>query len=119
MLSIKSTSKELSKVERYLMTQSQDMTMLQNVEDGTAIEVAAYCFYEDFKEDKEETVSLLSILTPDNRVFVTQSATFARSFSDIADIFYDEGVYDSFTIIKISGKTNAGRPFINCKLDVR
>ena len=119
MLSIKSVSKELTKVERYLMTQSQDMTMLQNVEDGTAIEVAAFCQYEDYKEDKEETVSLLSILTPDNRVFVTQSATFTRSFRDIADVFHDDDGYEPFTIIKLSGKTNAGRPFINCALDVR
>ena len=119
MLTIKDSSKELTKVERYFMTQSQAMEMLQNVEDGVKIPVAAFCLYEDYKEDEEKTVTLLSILTPDNRVFVTQSKTFMRSFGDIADVFReDNGEYDAFTIVKVSGKTKAGRPFVNCVLDI-
>ena len=119
MLTIKSSSKELSKVERYLMTQGQGMEMLQNVEDGSKIPVSAFCIYEDYKETDETTVTLLSILTPDNKVFVTQSATFIRSFGDIADVFANEdGTYDAFTVVKISGKTKAGRPFVNCVLDI-
>ena len=56
----------------------------------------------------------MSIITPDNRVYSCQSATFKRSVKDIANIMKDK----DFTIIKTSGKTKSNRDYINCVLDV-
>ena len=64
-------------------------------------------------EETGEVSSLLGILDPDGNSYVTQSATFKRSFADIADIF-DDG--EKFSIKKISGQTKAGRPYVNCVL---
>lgn len=57
---------------------------------------------------------MLSIITPEKKVYSCQSATFKRSISDIHSVMETT----PFTVIKISGKTKAGRDFINCVLDV-
>lgn len=112
---INSQSKELTKVERYRLTLSPEIKTIQNLPDDTKIEVSAFCEFDDINEDTGEVAHLLGILDSEGNSFVTQSATFKRSFSDIADIFYDEGTA-SFTIRKISGKTSSGRDYVNCVL---
>lgn len=113
MITIKNTSRELTKVEEYLMTSSPAMKVMNSLEDGTSLPVLASLVFEDTK-DNGEVVEILSILTEANVVYSCQSQTFKRSFNDIASIM--EG--SEFSIVKTSGKTKAGRDFINCELDV-
>lgn len=113
MVEIKSTSRELTKVERYRLTLSPEIKTVQDLDDGTVISVVAFCEFNDVDEASGEVSSLLGILADDGSSYVTQSATFKRSFKDIADIF-DDG--EQFSIKKISGVTKAGRPYVNCVL---
>lgn len=114
MVTIKATSREFTIVEKYLMTTSPDMTSMKDVADGEKIEVDGYLTFEDVKEKTGEVVEVLSIITPEKKVYSCQSATFKRSISDIHSVMETT----PFTVIKISGKTKAGRDFINCVLDV-
>ena len=110
---IKKTSRELTKVERYRLTLSPEIKTIQNLADDSIIKVAAFCEFVDVDEETGEVSNLLGILDPDGNSYVTQSKTFMRSFSDIADIF-DDG--EEFSIKKISGLNKAGRPYVNCVL---
>lgn len=114
MIKINETSRELTKVERYLMTASPAMVSMKDVEDGTSLPVLAWCTFTDEKETTGEAVDLLSILTKDGEVYSCQSATFKREFMTIVDLMEDDG----FSVIKFSGVTKAGRDFISCKLDI-
>lgn len=113
---IKRTSRELTKVERYRMTLSPEIKTMQDIEDGVIINVSAFCEFDDVNIETGEISNLLGILDKDGTSYVTQSATFRRSFYDIADIFASEDGYDDFAVKKISGKNKAGRPFVNCVL---
>ena len=114
MIKIKETSREFTPVEKYLMTTSPDITTMKNLADGEKIVVDGFLTFDDVKDKTGEIVEVLSIITPEKKVYSCQSATFKRSISDI------NGVMETtpFTVIKISGKTKAGRDFINCILDV-
>lgn len=113
MITVTRTSRELTKVEEYLMTQATGIEVVKNLPDGTAIEVVAWCEFVDHKKDGED-VELLSILDSNKKAYSCQSATFKRAFMDIATLMGNE----DFTIIKTSGQTKAGRPYVNCELDV-
>lgn len=105
---------EYNEIEKYLMTISPAIVSMKTLPDGEKIPVKKYMIFEDVKENTGEAVEILSILTPDNKVYSAQSKTFKRSFNDITAIVGEQ----PFTIIKTSGKTKAGRDFINCILDV-
>ena len=108
------SNQEYNEIEKYLMTISPAIESMKNLPDGEKIPVKKYMVFEDVKEKTGELVEILSILTPDNKVYSAQSGTLKRSFNDIVKIMGDK----PFTIIKTSGKTKAGRDFINCILDV-
>lgn len=108
------SNQDYNEIEQYLMTISPAIESMKNLPDGERIPVKKYMRFEDIKESTGETVEILSILTPDNKVYTAQSTTLKRSFKDIVNIMGDK----PFTIIKTSGKTKAGRDFINCILDV-
>jgi hypothetical protein len=114
MIKINETSRELTKVEKYLMTASPAMVSMKDVEDGTSISVLAWCTFTDVKETTGESVDLLSILTTSSEVYSCQSETFKREFLTIVNLMEN----DDFSVIKFSGKTKAGRDFISCKLDI-
>jgi len=97
------SNQEYNVIEKYLMTISPSIESMKNLPDGKKIPVKKYMIFQYVKENTGETVEILSILTPDNKVYSAQSATVKRSFNDI---------------IKTSGKTKANRDFINCILDV-
>ena len=90
------------------MTKNPEIKVIKNLEDGDTIEVQNFCIYEDDEKD----VTILSIMDSTGEVFACQSSTFRSNFLDIADIYDGE----TFTIKKISGKTKAGRDYINCTL---
>ena len=113
MIEIKTTSREFTEVEQYLMTIAPSIQSLKDVEDGTHITVNGILEFTDIKENTGEAVDVMSIITPDKKVYSCQSSTFKRSIKDISNIMKGK----EFTVIKTSGKTKAGRDFINCVLD--
>ena len=108
-------SRDLTKVEEYLMTQDASIVVIKDVPDSTLISVKAWCIFIDHKEKdgKPEDVELLSVLDDNNQAYSCQSATFKRSFLDIANLMGE----DKYSIIKRSGTTKAGRPFVDCSMD--
>lgn len=113
MVEIKEMSREFTKVERYLMTTAPDIEPLKNIDDGASIQIDGYLIFDDVKDDGE-IQEIVSIITPDKKVYSGQSATFKKSLKDIESVMDGE----KFSIIKISGKTKVGRDYINCILDV-
>lgn len=112
MVEIKEMSREFTKVEKYLMTTAPDIKALKNIDDGESIPIDGYLIFDDIK-DNGDVQEIVSIMTPDKRVYSGQSATFRQSLKDIESVMEGE----KFSIIKISGKTKAGRDYINCTLD--
>ena len=114
MVEIKNCSREFTEVEQYLMTIAPAIISMKDVPDGTRITVDGILTFTDTKESTGEITDILSIITPEKKVYSCQSSTFKRSIRDISNIMKGK----SFTIVKTSGKTKAGRDFINCVLDV-
>lgn len=113
MVEIKEMSKDFTKVDIYRMTLDNGITSCKDLEDGTEIEVEGYITYLDIKENgKEEEV--FAIKATDGKVYACTSKTFARNVRDMAKLYEDEG--GIFTIIKMSGKTKADKPFIMATL---
>lgn len=112
MVEIKEMSREFTKVEKYLMTTAPDIEPLKNINDGESIPIDGYLIFDDIKDNGEKH-EILSIITPDKKVYSGQSVTFRESLEDIYSLMENE----KFSIIKISGKTKAGREYINCTLD--
>lgn len=113
MVEITRTSRDFTKVEQYLMTVASGITSLKDVPDGQSITVSGIIEFNDVKETTGEVAEIVSIITPDNKVYSAQSRTVKRSLSDIEKIMDGE----QFSIIKTSGTTKAGRTFINVELD--
>lgn len=112
MVEIKEMSREFTKVEKYLMTTAPDIEPLKNIADGESIPVDGYIIFDDIKDDGD-VQELVSIITPEKKVYSGQSATFRQSLKNIENVMDGE----KFSIVKISGKTKAGRNYINCILD--
>ena len=112
-ITIKETSRQFTEVEQYLMTIAPSIISLKDVTDGEKITVDGVLIFEDSK-DGDDAVDIMSIITPEKKVYSCQSATFKRSIEDIANIMQGK----PFTVIKTSGLTKAGRSFINCVLDI-
>lgn len=114
MVEITRESREFDKVEKYLMTVAPGITSLKDVPDGTSITVSGIIEFNDVNEATGDASELVSIITPDKKVYSAQSKTVHRSLSDIEKIMDGE----QFAIIKTSGMTKAGRTFINVELDI-
>lgn len=112
MITIIRKSRDFTKVEEYLMTTSPTIISMKDVEDGTSIKVDGTLYFTDNKGDEESEI--LSVITPDKTVYSCQSATFKRSLEDIMCVM--DG--DPFSVIKTSGISKGGRPYINCQLDL-
>lgn len=113
MINIIEKSKDFDKVDEYLMTKGKDTHSVKDVEDGTSIMVDGYIIFTDTKKDGTE-IEVMSIITPEKEVYATQSQTFKESLLDIISIMGD----GTAPIVKISGTTKAGRPYVDCKLDI-
>lgn len=115
-ITIKEMSREMDEIEQYLMTISPAIVSMKDVEDGTSIAVDGTLIFTDEKEKNGEIqkVDILSIITPDKKVYSCQSVTFKRSLKDIEKIMNGK----PFAVLKMSGTTNAGRPYIDCQLDI-
>ena len=105
-------SKELTKIEQYMLMVDKGAESMKDVPDGTTIPVAVWCSYEDEKEDGNAT-EITAIMDTSGKVYAFQSVTFRKSLEKIHEVFGDE----PYAIIKESGKTKTGRDFIDCRLD--
>ncbi len=113
MITITNQTKEFTPVERYLLTTAPTIKTVKTLSDGDVITVAGYLEFIDEKENSE-TAELMSIITTDNVVYSTQSATFKRSIKDIESVM--QGF--PFPVKKISGQSKAGRKYVDCVLDI-
>ena len=105
------TSKELTAQEIYFLTMSPTVQKMSDAE-NQIIEVAAWVVYEDLNS-KDEMQSILSIKTPENEIFATNSATFREDFVKMNELFNSMG--ETVSAIKVtSGKSKADRKFITC-----
>ena len=112
MITITNTTKEFTAIEKYLMTKAPTIKSVKTLQDGDVINVAGYLEFVDEKDDGT-TAEIMSIITTDNNVYSTQSATFKRSIKDIVGI-----MKFPFPVKKISGQSKAGRNFVDCVLDI-
>lgn len=110
-ITITAKSKDFTKVEEYLMTIAPNIKSLKDVEDETSIQVDGWLEYTEEKDGKE--VEIMSIITPNRDVYGFQSETAKRALLDIDSIM--DG--NKYSVIKISGTTKAGRPYVNLTLD--
>lgn len=113
MINVIYESRNFTEIEKYLMTIAPSITSMKDVADNEVISVAGVLTFEDVKESTGEVVEVMSIITPDKKVYSCQSATFKRTVTDLINLMGDK----PFSLIKISGKTKSGRDFINCVLD--
>lgn len=113
MITIKNETRNFTKVEQYIMTKAPTIKTVKTLDDGDVINVAGYIEFVDVKEDGT-TAEIMSIITSDNMVYTTQSATFKRSIKDIETVM--EGF--PFPVKKISGQSKAGRKYVDCVLDI-
>ena len=67
MIEMKSTSRELTKVERYRLTLSPEIQTVQDLADDTVIHVAAFAEFDDINEESGEVAHLLGILDKDGK----------------------------------------------------
>lgn len=111
MITVKRSSRELNKVEIYRMTLDNSITSCKDLPDDYEIEVDAWLEYEDEKENGK-IEEIFAILATDGAVYACTSKTFARNVLEIDNVF--DGA--TYTIIKKSGTTKAGKQFIMAAL---
>lgn len=93
----------------YKLTRGENTTIQKKV--GTEITPAAWCIRDD-TNSKNEDVTILSVMDYSGVVYSTISATFIREFDAIAELMGE----DDYSIMVTTGKTKAGRDFMNCVL---
>lgn len=112
MINIIEKSMDFTAVEIYKMTKASNIVLIKELEDGTEIEVKGYIIFTDEKNDGTE-VELLSIMSTDGTVYVTQSETFKNDFADIAAL----GIFPDVPIVKSSGVSKSDRKFLTCLIN--
>ena len=111
-ISILRTSDGLNKTQQYFLTLAPNVQKMSD-KAGEVIKIDAWCVYEDHsttKNGEEKVSAVLSIKTPDNNVYGTNSMTFIKSFTDMIDFFEGNVNY----ILVDSGTSKNGREFIQC-----
>lgn len=99
--------------ELYNLTRTPAAMKLSDHVDET-IEFDSWCIYED-ADQEGEIRQLLSIHTPENETYTTNSASFIREFRSIVDLARNMNeVFSMVTVI--GGVSKAGRKFITAVL---
>ena len=106
---VNSYPEQLTKKQKYDLTMSPKTCKMKDVKGG-ALDVAAWCLYDDVDKDGEAR-RVLTIQTPEGETYATNSATFQTDFLSMVELFGPGGV-DRVEII--SGMSKAGREFITC-----
>lgn len=90
----------------FLMTHSIQAGKMSDLE-GQIVEPVDWALYDDLDKKTGELKTVLSVLTPDGKVYGTISQTFISSFLDLADALGDNAAFEV-----CSGTTKNGRTFI-------
>lgn len=116
-MNILSKSRDFDVMALYSLTKSPEITSMKMLADNELLTVCDWVVFED-TDSKGNPVTLLSVDAGELGVYITQSATFMRSFEEIIDIREQMGVEQQkpFTIKKINNTAKSGREFINCVL---
>lgn len=114
-INITSTSNNLSDDQLYFLTLAPSV---KNMKDkaGEVIALDAWCVYDDTQTTKngdEKTQTILSIKTPDNNVYATNSMTFIKSFTEMIDFFSNRGTTVKHILVDC-GVSKNNREFIQC-----
>lgn len=100
-----------TKPQLYRLMNGADNISIKDVDDSTLIKCNGYIKFTDTKDDGSVS-ELVSILADTGEIYTTQSATFVRELENIIEFMET----DEVMIKKLSGTTNAGRPFVTCTL---
>lgn len=106
-------SRPFTDIEKYLLTMNPEIISVKDLEDEFVIQVKGFLIFED-RKDEDDVSTIMSILGEGCKAYATQSKTFMNSLLAIHDIMQDK----PYGIKKISGTTKAGRPYVNCILDI-
>lgn len=109
------SSESFTKAEIYRMTKSPSIVSVKTVADDTTMSPIGWLTFDD-ENNKGEVSHMLSIIgvgeDGQEVVWSCQSQTFKDNFMDLWNMFDGE----PFTLIKLSGKSKAGREYVNCDL---
>lgn len=109
------SSESFTKAEIYRMTKSPSIVSVKTVADYTTMSPIGWLTFDD-ENNKGEVSHMLSIIgvgeDGQEVVWSCQSQTFKDNFMDLWNMFDGE----PFTLIKLSGKSKAGREYVNCDL---
>ena len=94
----------------YLMTKAKGIRPVSTLDDGTILKITHICDFTDEDRNGNE-IKIQTYMTTDG-VFCTQSKTFIGDIKDIRDIFQGEPI----EVVKMTGKTKAGRDYVYCTL---
>ena len=105
------TKEPLTKKQIYFATQGKENVSINELEDGFEITPVGYVEFVDTNNAGDER-EVFTVIADDGQCYSTISKTFRESFLTIRDIMEGE----QFSIKKLSGKTKAGRDYIDCEL---
>lgn len=96
---------------QYKLTKSPNIQKLKDMV-SNIINVKAFCFYDDSKEDENEKI-ILTFLSSDGTVYGTNSKTAMSNFEDLLQFFADEIMSENgMPVIVESSVSKNGREFI-------
>lgn len=96
---------------QYKLTKSPNVQKLKDAV-SNIINVKAFCFYDDSKEDENEKM-ILTLLSDDGTVYGTNSKTAMSNFDDLLEFFADEVMSEKgMPVIVESSVSKNGREFI-------
>ena len=102
----------LTAKEKYALSYNQGIEKMSD-HVGETIDVDKFIMYQD--EQENGTVTVLSILTEDGTILATNSQTFIRDFTRIAEMFTEDG--EEIPRLLIYGGTSKNdRQFIACSV---
>lgn len=111
-MQIISDSKNLTTKDIYLLTMNPKTQKMKDCK-GQRIEIKSWAIYEDVNKKTGDLQSILAIATPEGETFATNSPTFIDDFSNMWELFTDNGETVP-AIVVTSGMSKAEREFISC-----
>lgn len=112
------TSRELSVKERIYMKDTADASSLNELENGTILNIDNFVILEVHNEraENDKDYKLLVLLTTEGNKYTTSSNSFINALTEINDEMQGDNVQlDAIKLVKRSSKNFAGK-FLTCTL---